>query len=156
MDDSYDEMMKDAAAADAVDLAEQPLKLEDEQRERVTEEISEEDDLKFCNVKMYLAEQAQKVHCQDDSHEYKERLMRLVIKGQQEGMNLQKAQRNLLDQAKIDQEMYSKNFLKEASSSINKRLERPVVDPISPTHDDIRLMCIDLENYQDKPPRYLV
>ena len=105
---------------------------------------------------MYLAEQAQKVHCQDDSHEYKERLMRLVIKGQQEGMNLQKAQRNLLDQAKIDQEMYSKNFLKEASSSINKRLERPVVDPISPTHDDIRLMCIDLENYQDKPPRYLV
>ena len=52
--------------------------------------------------------------------------------------------------------MYSKHFLQEASSSINKRLERPAVDPISPTTDDIRVMCIDLEYYQDKPPKYLI
>lgn len=52
--------------------------------------------------------------------------------------------------------MNSKHFLQEASSSINKRLERPPVDPISPTQDDIRFMCIDLDTYQDKPTRYMI
>ena len=52
--------------------------------------------------------------------------------------------------------MQSKTFLQEASSTINKRLERPSVDPISPQSDDLRLMCIDLETYLDRPPRYLV
>lgn len=52
--------------------------------------------------------------------------------------------------------MNSKAFLQEASSSINTKLERPQVEPIQPTHDDIRIMCIDIDSYQDKPPRYMV
>jgi hypothetical protein len=101
--------------------------------------------------------QGQKVHCQDDSHELKERLMRLVVKGQQEGLMVKSTvQRNLLEQAKNENEMNSKHFLQEASSNINKRIERPQVEPISPNLDNIRLMCIDLEHYQDKPPKYMV
>lgn len=79
--------------AEAVDLAERDDKLreslESETIKRKGSDLSEEaeeGDLKFCKVKMYLAEQVQKVHCQDDSHEFKERLMRLVVKGQQEGL----------------------------------------------------------------------
>ena len=57
--EDYDEMMKDAAEANAVDISEKPLKLEDDGGVRITEEISEEnDELKFCSVKMFLAEQA--------------------------------------------------------------------------------------------------
>lgn len=51
------------------------MSIESKQKEK------DESDLKFCKIKMFMAEQVKKVHCQDDSHEFKERLMRLVVKG---------------------------------------------------------------------------
>lgn len=49
--------------------------------------------------------------------------------------------------------MYSKSFLQQAQTTINTKLERPPVDPISPKEDDISFMCIDVDYYTDKPPR---
>jgi hypothetical protein len=82
----------------------------------------------------------EKIQYQDDSIEFKERLMELVTKGQEESMQKRerdRTQRGLLEAAKNDEEMYSKSFLQQAQSTINTRLERPPVDPISPKEDDI-------------------
>ena len=51
--------------------------------------------------------------------------MRLVTKGQEETKLTDK--RSLLHSVKSDAEMLTKNFLKEAESSINTVLERPPV-----------------------------
>ena len=91
-DDFMNQLMADAERnADAVDLSAnmpvepaQPLH-EAEPVENFDEEM-DDSDLKFCQIKSFLSEQQNKVYCQDDSHEFKERLMRLVLKGQQEGL----------------------------------------------------------------------
>ena len=44
-----------------------------------------------------MAEQVQKVHVQDESFDFKERLMRLVAKGKEEGIMQKKASRSLID-----------------------------------------------------------
>ena len=81
--------------------------------------------------------------------------MRLVSKGQEEFVGCEKTKNVLLNQAKIDGEMYSKEFLQEAQSTINQVLERPPVDPINPKEDTLHFMCTDIDTYADKPPKYM-
>ena len=78
--------------------------------------------------------------------------MRLVTKGQEEASCEEKTKRDLLSAAKTDAEMYSKDFLQEAQSSINKVLERPSIDPINPAVDKLRFMCTDIDTYADRAP----
>ena len=78
--------------------------------------------------------------------------MRLVTKGQEESNYEVKTDRALIVAAEEGYEIASKDFLKEAQSTINTQLERPPVDPISPNEDDLRFLCIDIDTYADKPP----
>jgi|LauGreDrversion4_2_1035121.scaffolds.fasta_scaffold21324_2 hypothetical protein len=101
MELDFDEMMKDAAQADALNLASSPDISEQQQ----------EEEIKFCPIKSYMTEQTNKIHVQDDSFDIKQRLMRLVAKGREEGIVQKRAVKSLLDQAKTNNEMNSKAFL---------------------------------------------
>ena len=79
--------------------------------------------------------------------------MQLVTKGQAEGDECEKTERNLINAATNDAEMYSKQFLQEAASSINTALERPPIAPVNSAIDKLRFMCVDIDTYADRPPK---
>ena len=51
--------------------------------------------------------------------------------------------------------MQNKQFLKDGDSKINSKLERPPVPKIDPSEEDFLFFCIDIDNYTDKPPKYI-
>lgn len=94
----------------------------------------------------------------EDPAVIKERLMQLVVKGQQEAemeeeqrrIRNKMSARNAIYKAKDDSDMYDKKFLQVAQSTINTQLERPPVAKWDPKTTDFVFMCIDIDFYIEK------
>ncbi|TNV85758.1 hypothetical protein FGO68_gene3113 [Halteria grandinella] len=90
----------------------------------------------------------------EDPQEIKERLMKLVSKGQREAeLEEELRKKSALKRKKQiqvdDSDMHEKKFLQEAQNTINTQLERPSVLEIK---DEFLFMAIDIDFFIDKPP----